>query len=225
MLKRIRWMAWRTFPVLLVALVIAACSDGLTPAGQLTAPDQAELARKTTTEQQRGKKLRTVVAGNTGRTWKLVSGRMPDTTTVKDEQIIGPAGGMLRSAGHVLYVPEGAVAQPTKFKITASKTPVDATVSPDSQEVFVQVQLKAYTVDAAGNALVDVGALGFLKPVYLGLSYSWVQDVVTDPSRAAVLWMKSATEVEETRTFSVDYNGKWVVSELNHFSIYTMAIE
>ena len=129
---------------------------------------------------------------------------------------------MIQASGHVLYVPEGAVSQPTKFKIRASKAPIDNSGSSDEMEVRVEVDLSAYTVDRYGNEIADIGAAGFLKPVYVGLAYSWVSDVIPDLTKANILWVRSETEVEPTRTFSVDYNGKWIVAELDHFSRYAL---
>ena len=225
-MKRISQWLKPALPALALTLWFGACSERGAPSEQLLGPDQAEFSKGGNGAgwggQRGGRKSPTVSETTTGKSWKLATGKLSVADSLKSEAVIGPDGGYLRTHTHVLYVPKGAVSQPTRFKIQAFRSPVDASVSPDSVEVVVGVALKAYSLDAAGNVLADVGALGFNTPVYLALSYAWVSEVIPDLTQAKILWLKSTTEAQLTKTFQIDYNGKWIVSELQHFSDYAI---
>src|SRR5438477_6400994 len=82
------------------------------------------------------------------RSYTLVEGGLPtDLGTLQLSQLIGPMGGSLTLAGHVLTVPAGAVTEPTLFTLTLGT------------RGYVEVGLKA-TREIFGT-VVDVGSTGF----------------------------------------------------------------
>ena len=217
-------MKLSAMPLLAAALWLAGCSDQSVPADGLLGPDAAAFAKggngqgtgggndKTTGPRVREQRQDGVV-----KEWKIATGKLPEATEVKAEQVIGYEGGILYTASHALVVPKGAVKQPTTFKIQASRTPVEG-----DSIVAVEVSLKATYVDADG-VTIDVGEQGFATPVYLALSYSWAREVM-DPSQASILWLTAPGVGEEVSTHTVDYNGKWIVGQLQHFSDYALVM-
>lgn len=214
-----KWSRVIGMPLLAAALWFAGCADQDTGAGRLLGPDAAELARGGSVDpaQSRGQVVRAAARGGGVREWKVARGRLPETAVERAEKVIGPEGGYLYAAEHVLMVPARAVSHPTTFRIQASRKRVEG-----EGTVAVQVSLKAIRTGRAGRE-VDVGSAGFNTPVYLGLSYAWA-DNVSDPSQATILWLTGPGTGEEVPVRTVDYGRKWVVGELDHFSDYVMAM-
>lgn len=221
-----RWkLSW--IPAVLVALVIAACGDQAGLPSEITAPDGISAAKGGKgVGSTKGKKVGQqatvtgVAADGSIKTWKIARGKMPADVEIKDEQVIGAEGGYLYAAHHALYVPKGAVSVPTKFKITIYRKPADPLTFATDSLVNIEVSLKAY--ETRDGVDVSVGEFGFQRPVYLGLSYDWVADVM-DPAQATVLWRKTADVGIEVPTRTVDTGKRWIVGELQHFSDYALA--
>jgi hypothetical protein len=220
------WFKLGMVPVVAVALALAACGDqqGSNP---LTGADSGvDFGRKTGTEStsgwgKGGKKangpaVTGVSADGTVKTWRIGTGKLPDPTDLKGDSTIGREGGYIFTQGHVLVVPEGAVSEPTYFKIQALNVA-------SSDSVPIEVELKAYRTTSTGE-IIDVGTQGFNKPVYLAMSYAWAQETMSiGLAGATVVWIKAPGVAEEIRTRTVDYDGKWIVAELSHFSPYALA--
>ena len=219
------WMKLTAVPVFAMALALAACADqqGSNP---LTGVGSADFARKTTVgttsgwgkggKKANGPAVSGVSADGTVKTWRIATGKLPEPTDLKGDTTIGREGGYIFTQGHVLVVPEGAVSEPTYFKIQALNLASTDTVP-------VEVELKAYRYTETGE-VINVGELGFNKPVYLAMSYEWAQETMSiGLAGATVVWVKAPGVAEEVRTRTVDYNGKWIVAELAHFSAYALA--
>lgn len=124
--------------------------------------------------------------------------------------IIGITGGSISLAGHVLEVPAGAVTVPTLFTLTV---PLNG---------YVQVDLSA-TVTTILGKVVDVGALGFQKPVKLSLTYARATNV-SDPKSLFVAYMPNGDHSKLEKLPSTLHATKKLVSaQLGHFSKYCMA--
>jgi hypothetical protein len=155
-------------------------------------------------------------ADGSTKSWRLATGTVPNGHETKADSLIGPEGGYLFLQGHVLVVPKGAVDAPTQFKMQPF---TGSTVD----EVPVAVALKATRTLPSGE-VIDVGEQGFNVPVYLALSYQWADETYElGLTGATIVWVKEPGVAEEVQTRTVDYNGKWIVAELNHFSDYGLA--
>jgi hypothetical protein len=218
------WMKYAAVPVIAAALALAACADQQ-GSNTLTGVGSADFARKTTDgtsgwgkggKKANGPQVTGTSADGTVKTWRIATGKLPEPTDLKGDSTIGKEGGYIFTNGHVLVVPEGAVTEPTYFKIQALNVASTDTVP-------VEVELKAYRYSSTGE-VVDVGAAGFNKPVYLAMSYQWAQETFSlGLSGATVVWITAPGQAEEVRTRTVDYDGKWIVAELSHFSAYALA--
>src|SRR5688572_10472866 len=124
----------RTFSVLIAALAVVSCGEGVAPTAVQT--DDASLAQISSTSLSR------------------VAGDMPVFAL---EQVIGPEGGSVGIDGYRLYVPRGAVTEPTRFTFASVNSG------------FVQVELTATSLGSTVHN--NVGAAGFRVPVSLALSY------------------------------------------------------
>ncbi|MBW3630617.1 MAG: hypothetical protein KY464_15145 [Gemmatimonadetes bacterium] len=216
-------MKFASIPVFATALALAACADqqGSNP---LTGVGEATFGKTSTGtagwgkggKKANGPQVTGVAADGTVRSWRIGTGKLPDPTNLKGDATIGREGGYIFTQGHVLLVPPGAVTEPTYFKIQAQNVTSVETVP-------VAVELKAYRIAATGET-IDVGEQGFQRPVYLAMSYEWAQETLSiGLTGATVVWVKAPGSAEEVRTRTIDYNGKWIVAELSHFSIYGLA--
>jgi hypothetical protein len=129
--------------------------------------------------------------------------------TLSKSTLIGADGGRLDLLGHHLEVPAGAVATPTQFTLTARPSG------------FVDVELTATIRDASGQ-LVDVGDQGFNQPVELTLTYAR-SDNVSAASKLVVLREGESGAASQVLPTVVDDAQKVVVTNLNHFSLYSVA--
>lgn len=137
-----------------------------------------------------------------------VRGTVPAQVTVLTvTKRIGSEGGVLEHAGHRLTVPAGALSETALFRMRLDRSG------------YVQVDLTAM---GTGNRQdVNLGKLGFAKPVILQLSYSYASGV-TDPSRLGVVWVKSDGTTEWLPS-QVDLEAGTVEAHLDHFSQYALA--
>jgi hypothetical protein len=122
--------------------------------------------------------------------------------------LIGWLGGVLELNGHSLAVPVGAVQLPTLFVMSTPSTTV------------IDVDLQAL-LPTLFNKLLDVGGLGFRKPVTVTLSYARATNV-TDPSRLYIARILPDGTYEKIPS-TVDTKKKTVSAKLDHFSKYCMA--
>lgn len=133
---------------------------------------------------------------------------------------IGSSGGSLSLAGHSLVVPEGAVSQAMCFTMELGTGS------------YVDVDLHAWRMESGDGC--DVEKVGgdewggtlwtgeFQTPVKLSLTYSRATNV-SDPSVLVVAWQKSSTTMDLLSSH-VDTTAETVSAELDHFSMYALAI-
>ena len=134
------------------------------------------------------------------------------TTAVETEPEVGVVtavidgnGGELNIGHHRLVVPAGAVSAPTTFVM--NKLPGEIKVDLTATRILPN----------------DVGARGFDKPVRLELSYERAANVEAN-SELAIRWRRLDGTAEVLDSWA-DEGAKLVGANLNHFSIYDLAIE
>lgn len=196
-------MIRRTFRSVVAActVVLFACGD----AGTLT--DLPSYDRRVTDPP---KDFATLVPGQL----QLPAGALPYA-----QKVIGAEGGELILHGlardgqptfHRLVVPAGAVQSPALFIIQlASSTEID-------------VDLFAYRMAANGRQ-ENVGEAGFLKPVFLELSYAWAKSPV-DPAALEIVYVVG-NRVKEHMPTRANPIARSVVGQLRHFSRYAVAAD
>lgn len=134
--------------------------------------------------------------------------------TVTD--LIGPEGGLLAVLNHTLFVPEGAVDDPTLFVMS---------VLPDGH---VHVDLRAFQ-RSWWWGWYDIGSQGFDQPVTLSLSYLGATNLPADKiDDLVILRMPEGWDHEDDAVFevvpsTVNPDGGTVSAELDHFSGYCLA--
>ena len=121
--------------------------------------------------------------------------------------VIGPAGGIIKVLGHKLVIPKDAVTLPTLFTMQVLTTG------------FIEVELTATRTDLLGQ-VIDVGALGFNKPVALRLTYKRSPDTL-DPTKLVIVHVDGTTLTALPSKVNTDQ--KTVSAKLRHFSKYAMA--
>ena len=206
------WLRAAPLAILMLAVWTSGCSDQGGSAERLLGPEAASYARGGSKSGwgKGGKSGAQIVQeSGTGSSWRLAAKRYRKGDT-KSQAVIGAAGGYLYTGDHVLWVPRGAVDQPTEFKIQ-----VFAPTSSDSS--VAGVSLKAIRVTSTGDT-VNVGKAGFLKPVILAVSYD--ESDVEDPAATRLLWIREPGVVEQVPNQYVYPDKKWVVGYLEHFSEY-----
>ena len=136
----------------------------------------------------------------------FVLGVMPAQYQVV-EDVIDWQGGDLRVGGHVLFVPNGAVLEPTRFTMEVLAGP------------FVQVSLHA--------TRVSNGATVSTFPINLRLRMNYRDAIVLQEGRLGVAYLVDNTTLgrRESMPSSVDIHGKWVDARLSHFSTYALVID
>src|SRR5687767_9014518 len=139
----------------------------------------------------------------------LVTSAARTLLEISNYAVIGPDGGRLRLGFHELVVPAGAVANATRFSITAKYG-----ASPT-------VDLKA--VDLVTGASVTE------FPVNLQLKLSYLLTLVRqdEVDRLVVVWLKdnsASGELVPVPTTHVP-SGYYVIGWLTHFSQYSMAMD
>ncbi len=126
----------------------------------------------------------------------------------KLSKLIGMSGGTISLLGHTLTVEPGTVTIPTLFTLTALPTPE------------IDVLVTATVTDVLGGVL-DVGELGFKRPVTLTLTYYRAYNV-DDPKRLVLVYFNPNGKLEVLDS-NVDYKRYTVSAKLKHFSKYGMA--
>jgi hypothetical protein len=184
----------RVLPLTVLAVVLGACETGRNPVEMSSVPNDPVLLISTSSGNTNHG--RTVVRGDNGATGGEVSA------------VVGSGGGRLSIGKHILTIPRGAVGVPTRFTM---KLPAG-----DS----LMVSLSATVWDAATEAEVSVGHLGFLKPLTLRLEFDRASSLV-DPKSVVMLYLR-ADGLSETVPSVVHPNEKWLDGTLNHFSRYAV---
>lgn len=124
--------------------------------------------------------------------------------------LLDVTGGVLSLLGHALFVPEGAVTEPTIFSMTVIQNgyiEVDLTATPKSLLSRLFFWTKPKTVQ-------------FNVPVELSLSYARATNV-TDPTRLKIMRLMPDGR-HEILPSTVDLENQTVTAELDHFSRYCM---
>ena len=139
---------------------------------------------------------------------QLVELNWSDTVSYRVEKVFDRKGGKLKIGSHEVFVPHGAVSSPTRFVWTA-------TVGK-----YVEMDLQAIRV-SDGAAVTK-----FPEDIKLRINYgelSWMGD----PDRLRVVYLVDGTphgRKEKVESYA-SRQDKNVTGRLEHFSIYTMAIE
>jgi hypothetical protein len=137
-----------------------------------------------------------------------IEGRMPEgLPSISVSQVIGLLGGTLNLAGHSVHIPAGALTESAVVTLTLASNG------------YVEVEVTALKVSLLGRIL-NLGALGFKKPVSLTLTYAWASNV-QDPSRLQIMRLK-ANGNHELLPSTVDTTRRTVTVQLDHFSRYCM---
>ncbi len=128
--------------------------------------------------------------------YRLVTSRTFQSS-VTVTTILGGGGGTLSVNGHTLWVPAGALAQPTAFTMSTT------------YGTALQVSLSAR--DPRSGAAVTV----FDTPLRLSLSYANAR--VSDPNTLKIAWLVNG-QIVAVQASAVDKSHKLVSSSLYHFS-------
>ena len=143
-------------------------------------------------------------------TFTRIEERAPSTSLLSLSRIIGLLGGTISVANHSVTVPFGAVTLPTLFTLTYAGNG------------YVEVDATATITDLLGRIL-DVGGLGFKKPVTMTLSYARATNV-TDPSRLKIVRLNPNGQ-HEVMPSTVNTWKKTVSAQLDHFSRYALVTD
>jgi hypothetical protein len=179
-------------PLFAAALWVAGCSDQNGPIGPMEQPSVQGPSQSLSL----GADLDAIMRGET-----------PDLSARTVSKVIGPEGGYIYVDLHYLYVPKGAVAKPTLFRM---ELPADGTIGAD---------LTATTVGSL--TINNVGKAGFKVPVYLTFSYGYVKNAPANPSLLRIMWKKpDGTYVVQPTYVNRQY--KIATGTLKHFSDYVL---
>ena len=213
------WMKVSAVPLLAAVLWVSGCADQSLPSDRLLGPDAVSFAK-----------------GNVEKRLKIkpVKGKLPAGEKIERKDI-GPGGGELKVAGHVLIVPEGAVDRKTRFTMRVFTNTVDVGMpGAGDNQVHVGVELRATRYDCDNDGIgekvkakggcdeQDIGAAGFKNKVRLQLSYAWATNV-GDSDQVAIYWLKSNKEAVPFTTV-MDKSKSFATAELEHFSDYLLAM-
>lgn len=189
-----RFMRRFALPTLLLALTAAGCERSADLAGPATL--EVPVA-----SEGRGKPAPT----SSGELVRIAPGAAESVS-----QVIDHRGGELKVGGHMITVPPRAVLEPTLFTMTAEG------------DGYLSVDLLATRVNPQGDT-VDVGRLGFLKPVTLKMDYQ-AAETSTSPERLKIFWLVDGTADGRTvaQKTIIDQSSKWLIAHLKHFSKYAI---
>ncbi len=188
------WMRLGAMPLLAAALWLTGCSDQGTPLAPADPPAV------------RGPSESLSLTSDVG---TILTGASPDLAQRVNEVVIGPRGGSVYVSLHYLYVPVGAVSQPTVFRV---ELPGDGTIG------------AALTATSVGSSREnDVGEAGFRRPVFLTFSYAYATNPPADPFQLRVLWARPDGTFQAQPTL-VNPFLKLATARLTHFSDYILAI-
>ena len=124
-------------------------------------------------------------------------------------KLITVSGGVVSVAGITIDVPAGAVTAPTLFTVLALPTPtIDASLTALVPQLFGRV--------------LNIGEIGFRKPVTITMSYARATNVV-DPSKLVIVYYNYDENKLEALPSTVDTVRKTVSAQTDHFSKYGMA--
>ena len=123
------------------------------------------------------------------------------------EEVIDRQGGDIRVGDHVLFVPNGAVLEPTRFTVEVVAGP------------FVQVSLHA--------TRVSNGATVSTFPINLRLRLNYRDAIVLQEGRLSIAYLVDNTTLGRRQKMpsNVDVFGKFVEARLSHFSTYALVID
>jgi hypothetical protein len=120
--------------------------------------------------------------------------------------LIGLLGGVLNLGDHGIVVPYGAVTLPSLFTITRTSN--------------TYIELDLMSVRQLLGRLLNIGELGFNKPVTVKMSYARATNV-TNPSHLKIMRLLPNGGYEIIPSV-VDTQKKTVSAQLDHFSRYCM---
>ena len=145
----------------------------------------------------------------------MVDGLVPEwTKTRTNSAIIGPEGGSVYLDLHYLYVPAGAVRQPTKFTMS---------LHPDFRMGASLTATSATRDGVVTGSENDIGKLGFRKSVYLTFSYKYATDTPANPgSNIKVVEVLPDGKLIPQPTY-VNTFFQTATGTLKHFSDYSLA--
>lgn len=211
MIRNWRWTRRAAAAVLATTLFVVGCSDQSAPVGDLLGPQETSF-NKGKGPIKKGVPI--VVKGPLGgKSWTLLTGELPDSFVSVAEGVArargnsGKVDGLtlaIPEVGYFINVPDNAVPAETRFKLRAVKRH-----APNGGGSYLAVDLKATRV--INGIEVDVGSLGFLKDVQLGMAYVW--SGVSDPSGLQITWVVSKSDFREVECFAG--SGKVCISEGN----------
>ena len=185
-MKAPKWMRRTSLAVLALMFTLAGCES--------TGESGLMLEPKHETEQ-------VLVSWKFGNGYRVVAETEESVGSV--EGVIGRAGGTLALGKHLLFVPAGAVNQPTTFRIEKK----------DGDHVRLHL-----TASRFGDN--DVGRRGFKRPVRLMLSYEGSSNLsARDVAELRVMYIRPDQQIEALPS-SVNYYDRWVGTDLRHFSEY-----
>lgn len=241
MKQRLWKLFWLPSAATAIVLAVTACGDqGPLPSEPALSPESAQFARGGGKVTRAPKAMGTTEDGLPGQ-WTLAVGKLDGRHRgLKSEALVdGTQDVVISTAGHYLWIPKGAVSEPTTFRIRQE----NHTLADGS--VVVGVDLSATRLDAVTGEEINVGALGFgtdasgqPRKVHLFLTYDWTTNrpAGVDPSDYTVLWLKSVTSDSGATDLGGDgtvylaeevagvYQTKWFVAAgLEHFSRYALA--
>lgn len=142
----------------------------------------------------------------------IVNGLKPDLSVRTHEKVIGPEGGSLYVDLHYLYVPRGAVSEPTKFRIELR----------DDHKIGVSLTATSSTRSGVTTgADNNVGSRGFNKAVYLTFSYQFATDKPDNPYSIKVVEIRDGLLIPQPTYINPFF--QTATGTLKHFSDYGIA--
>jgi hypothetical protein len=163
-----------------------------------------------------------VVPGNDGKQYTLLDGQIKFKRATVSKWI-NKGGGQVVLEGdsvngkptmHVLVVPEGAVDRKTLFTMTIA--------SPHHIRVDLRAQIEQKY--RGETVLIDVGHLGFNKPILLGLDRSLVGALPADAQLTVLYDPDNGSPFQAMPTTIYAGYEQWVIGYLSHFSKYALAM-
>ena len=120
---------------------------------------------------------------------------------------VGSWGGMVLVDDNLLVVPPVAVKQYTKFTLTVSTQP------------YLSSELTAVT--ASGQSITQ-----FPKPLYLVMSYRYVEASLGDPTKLVMLWVVNGPNGQLVpQATTVNTRSKTITAKITHFSEYSPGLD
>jgi hypothetical protein len=163
-----------------------------------------------------------VVGGTDGKQYTLLEGQIRFKRATASAWISRGGGQVIiygdsvngKQTMHVLLVPEGAVKKKTLFTMTIA--------SPHHIRVDLRAQIEQKY--RGETTLVDVGHLGFEKPILLGLDRSLVGEVPVEAQLTVLHDPDNGSPFEAVPSTIYAGYEQWVIGYLSHFSKYALAM-